>query len=179
MRQKMIVAISLLLSLPSQANAKDERPPATTPAVVDILRCRAIPKADKRVACYDAAAGALATAVEQRSIVVLDREEVKQTRRSLFGFSLPKLSLFGGHAGDEEPKAEEIRQVDSTIARFAQAGFGFWTLTLADGSVWRTIEANRNFFPKAGQVITIKRGSFGNYLAAIRNQPTLRVTRVG
>ena len=179
MRPMMTIAASWLLLLPSTAFARDERAPASTPAVAEILRCRTIPEADKRIACYDAASAALATAVEQRSIVVLDREEVKQTRRSLFGFSLPKISLFGGRAGDEEPKAEEIRQIDSTIARFAQAGFGFWTLTLADGSVWRTIEANRNFFPKAGQVITVKRGSFGNYLAAIRNQPTLRVTRVG
>ena len=79
MRIGLAIAISTLTLLAAGgAGAKDKRPAAATPAIDAILRCRAIAETDKRIACYDASAATLADAVQQRSIVVLDREEVKQ-----------------------------------------------------------------------------------------------------
>jgi hypothetical protein len=64
-------------------------------------RCRSITTVEARLECFDKAASVLGNAVKNKEITIVDRQEVRQARRSLFGFTIPRLSLFGGDDRDE------------------------------------------------------------------------------
>lgn len=156
--------------------------PAAAPAArPDVLRklvdCRAIQDATARLACYDAQVGALDVAEQRRDVVVMERKQVVEARKSLFGFSLPSLSLFGG--GDKAEKdGDSISQIETTIARARQTGYGQWSFTLADGARWVQTDSKTLAVPPApGQKIRIRKGAMTSYFANIEGQPGIRVRR--
>src|SRR5688572_24524533 len=104
-----MVGAALLIESASVAakQPKDTPPP---PQVNALLACRAISDNEQRLACYDKNAATVGEAVAKRELVVIDRESVKQTKRGLFGFSIPNLGIFGDD-GDED----EIKQIDGEI----------------------------------------------------------------
>ena len=176
MRVSFYVVLAGLVATP--ALAADEKPQAKV--IAEIARCRSVTADTERLACMDRAAAALVEATEQRTIVVLDRQEVQRTRRSLFGFTLPKLPFFGNDRNDDdkEPRAEAVTQLDTTIERASPTGYGLYTLVLAEGGTWRTTEADRSVSPASGGKISIKRGPLGNYLATFGGRRALRINRI-
>lgn len=167
--------LALLAFVASPVPPQRTDTPANARKVVDeVAACTAITEADARLACFDQAAAALASARRSGAIVVVDREKVRETNRSLFGFSAPSVDLFGG---DDGPKEPPIREVESSIVAVLGGNAGALQLRLADGSTWRLAEAS-SFPPKKGDKIQIKRGSLGSYLATVGNGRALRVVRV-
>ena len=83
-RSAFTAIIALALAAPAAAAA--DEPPA---AIKALAACRAITDNAQRLACYDREAGALVQSVESKETVVLDKQAVRNTKRSLFGFSLP------------------------------------------------------------------------------------------
>src|SRR6185437_16505263 len=94
MQPKRLVLIAALMTVAVAAAAKEK--PAPSPLVSAIDRCRQIADPMQRLACYDAAAGALVQATNSGAVAVVDENEVKKVRHSLFGFSLPKIPFFSG-----------------------------------------------------------------------------------
>lgn len=166
-------AVPLLLAITLVANPAQARQTTDGSAkLVDALNdCRAIEDPDERLACYDRAAGALVQARERKEIVVLDREEVQQTRRSLFGLSLPRLGLFGA---DGEP----LKEISGKAESVAQVESDRWQVRLDDDSRWQTTESARGFPPRTGESVTIRRAALGSYLASFDGRRALRVKRV-
>ncbi|SEJ63829.1 hypothetical protein SAMN05428950_102346 [Sphingomonas sp. OV641] len=125
-------------------------------------QCRTITAPDQRLACFDKAAASLAQAVEAKEVRILDKEDVRRTRRSLFGFTLPRVGLFD--EDEEEAKKEEFTEINTTVAsaRSLQNGRAEIRLNGDDGAVWQTTEA-MTFPPKAGDKIRIRRGAIGSY----------------
>ena len=148
--------------------------------VDEIAACRQIADNAQRLACFDRTAGALVAARDRRDIVVVDRQEVRRTRRSLFCFTLPRIRLFGGGDGDrDEPKAEQIREITSTVTRVARVDYENVRVTLADNSQWETTQGTRGTPPRQGESVRITRAALGSYLASFNNRISLRVKRVG
>lgn len=176
-----VVGWTVVLTVAATPATAQEKPQAEV--VRRVAECRALTADAERLACFDKASAALAAAVETRDVVVLDREDVRRTRRSLFGFSLPKLPFFGsggdktGDKGVSDP--EEVVRLDTTVTQAAPFGYGFYTVVLAEGGSWRFTEADRAIAPHVGDKITIKRGPFGNYLASLNGRRALRITRIG
>ena len=164
--------VALLSAVPAHAKDKAAAPPAIYQAVVD---CRTIRDATQRLACFDRTVGEMASATTAKDLVILDRETMRETRKGLFGISLPSLKLFGG--SDEENDREEITQIDSTITGLRTAGDGFMIYTIADGAKWKQTEG-RTPFPKVGQPIRIKKAAMGSYMANVNNRPAVRVMRL-
>ncbi len=129
--------------------------PAVPSAVDAIETCRQIVDGATRLTCFDRAAAALADARARKDLVVMNRAEVRRTKRGLFGFSLPSLQLFGGDDNDA------VKQLDGKIAGTAPYGYGFYMLTLDDGSQWETIDRVTGFSPRRGDAVRIKYGPFG------------------
>lgn len=168
-------AVSALIAtaLAAPALAADE-PPA---AIQALGKCRAITDNAQRLACYDREAGALIQSVEKKETVILDQQEVRKTRRSLFGFSLPKLRIFGG--GHEEEKEEaEFSQIEAPIKTVKPIGYGKFRFTLDEGAVWETTEGI-NAFPKPGQKVVIKKGALGSYFIRFEGTRSVKGMRVG
>ena len=128
----------------------------------------------QRLACFDRTVGEMASATAEKELVILDRATMRETRKGLFGFNLPKLKLFGG--GDEDAR-DEVKQIDSTITGIRSAKDGLPVFTIEEGARWKQTDG-RNIFPKVGQKITIKAAALGSYMASIEGRAGVRVMRL-
>lgn len=172
MSPRLLLAIPLaMLAMP--ANSAVQRAPAAEP-MAELGRCRAIADSATRLACYDRAAGKLTQAIADKQVVVLDSNEVRKTRRGLFGFSLPQLPFFGKD-GEDSPEAREI---SARLASVSQLGYGKWRVRLDDGAVWETTEASDAINPAAGQNVVIRKASLGSYFLRFGSSRGVRAKRV-
>jgi hypothetical protein len=175
---KWVVAVAtgaMLATTP--AGAKDKDKPAPSPLVTAIDRCRQVTDPAQRLACYDKAAGALVQAANTGAVAVVDQVEIRKARRSLFGFTLPKIPFFSGDSTSDEAQ----RQLDSTITSVRALNNGYYRVVIADNNaVWETSDAGISFDPpRPGQKITILRGPLGSYFLRINGQLGVRGRRVG
>lgn len=175
----LIAALLIGLTSPALAqggNQDRQRRPQTFEALV---HCRSIAEAAARLQCYDAAAAALEQAAERRDVVVVDRAQVRESRRRLFGLALPRLPIFGGGDNGHDNDDDEIAQIDSTIASAVRNDLGQWQVRLQDGGTW--IQTDFNLLavpPRPGQPVVVRRGALGSYMMRVGRQPGVRVRRV-
>ena len=174
-----ILTIALLAAMPAQAQ-RAQRPPkpavATSPLVTALDACRTIADGAERLACYDKASAALVGATATGEVSVVDRKELKQARRALFGFTMPKLPFFAGDSSGEDEKDE----IDSTVKSARQIGYERYQIILADGAIWETSQTSVSFSePRKGQKVHIKRGPLGSYFIEVDGQVGVKGRRVG
>ena len=164
----------MLTSLTSMARAADD--PVPSPLIDALAKCLTIGTDAERLACTDVAARKLVEATRRREVVLVDQDEVKKTRKSLFGFALPRIGLFGKGGPDS---GEDVERVEAPISRVAEIGYGKLTFTLADGARWSTTEPWGPYPPAAGTMLVIKRGAFGGYMVSVKGSRAVRAMRVG
>lgn len=138
----------------------------------DMVRCRTIADSAQRLACFDRSVGVLAAAQASRDLYVADKEAIREARRGLFGFSLPKMRIFGD--GDME---QDIDQIETTIAGIGQGQKGY-IFTLKDGARWMQTDGAYMDRPKIGATIRIKRAALGSYFGSINGKPGFRIDRI-
>ena len=150
--------------------------PAATPAAVAGLRaCRTITAAEARLACFDKAAASLDQAIAQKELVVLDRQTVRRTRRSLFGLTLPSLNIFGGGEGaKDEP---EFVAIDTKVRAARPAGYGKYEVDTEEGAVWRNVDLWPDA-PRAGEALHISKGAMGSFWLKARSLPPVKGIRL-
>ena len=179
MTKHHLLAAVLLAFLPLSAAAAQGRDQTQQrPELFDALvRCRAIAEDAARLQCFDAAAAALQTAAERREVVVVDRQQVRESRRRLFGLALPRLPVFGG-GDDDEDDEDDIDHIESEIVSAHQVGYGRWVVRLEDGSTWaQTDNTPIAARPRAGQAVRVNRGVLGTFMMRVNGQPGVRVRR--
>ncbi len=180
MTRKHLLFASLLVGLPAAAAlAQSGAPSRQRPELFEALvRCRAIADDAARLQCFDAAAAALQQAAERREVVVVDRAQVRESRRRLFGLALPRLPIFGGGDDDEE-EADEITSLEGVVASASQNGNGQWIVRLEnEGGTWSQVDNNPLALrPRPGQPVVINRGALGSYMMRVNRQPGIRVRR--
>jgi hypothetical protein len=171
----LLVAAAILVAA-NPAVAKD-KPVPPSPLVSAIDRCRQMTDPAQRLACYDSAASALVTAANTGAVSIVDRNEVRKVRHSLFGFTLPRIPFFSGDTTANEAQDK----LDSTITSVKALNNGYYQIVIADNNaVWVTTDDSINFDPpRPGQKITILRGALGNYFLRINGQVGVRGKRVG
>lgn len=140
----------------------------------EISRCRAIAGDAERLTCFDNAAGALDTAERQGDVVVVDRGQIREARRQLFGFEMPGLpSLFG-----RDEAEVKIDSVETTLLSAGQGPDGKWLFRLADGSEWRQIDSESvRFQNRAGMDVRVRRAALGSYQLTAGRSRAVRVRR--
>ena len=116
---------------PSAATAPQPRPAAFEA----LVRCRAIAEAAARLQCFDAAAAALQAAQERRDVVVVDRAQVREGRRRLFGLALPRIPIFGG-GDDDDDDEDQVRTVEGVVAAATRTASATGWCRSQDGAVW-------------------------------------------
>lgn len=147
--------------------------PATSGIVSELTGCKTLTDDAARLACYDRAAGRLAEATASGEVKILDREDIRATRRSLFGFDLPKLPFFkGDDSAKDTPEA-----IDTVIKSIQAASYGKFVLTMEDGAVWESTEPLPRD-PKAGAKVHLKKGALGNYFMTVGSMRSVRAQRV-
>jgi hypothetical protein len=169
----LLLGIAAATAAPAPAN----REVGGSQLVKAVQSCQAIKDNNARLACYDQAASALVSATNRGDVAIVDRNQVRQVRRSLFGFSLPSFPFFSGSKNrDAEAEPKELL---STLASFRSIGNGYFRFTLADPqSSWESTEASDVFEPKLGAKVEITHGALGSYWAEISGQPAVKVRRI-
>ena len=173
----ILLASSCLLAGPAQAASQRQQP---RPEIfTNLLQCRSIADGAARLACFDQQVGAMDAAAQRDEVVVLDKSELNKTRKTLFGFSFPKLPFLGG-GDDDEGKAQEegVTHIEATIASVRSLGYGKWQIGLDDGAQWLTTEAMTFNDPKVGQKIELKRAAMGSFMGKVQGGRAVRMKRV-
>ncbi|MBA4747799.1 MAG: hypothetical protein H2056_03695 [Sphingopyxis sp.] len=171
-RRLPLCAAMLWLATPALAQDDDEPAKRAAP-VQKIYDCRAIGDDAARLACFDASVADLAAAEEKREVSFADKETIKKTRRGLFGFSLPRIGLFGGDSEDEE-----INEIEATVKSASIDRSGKYRMVMQDGAVWQQIDTTRlPRDPKPGHIVKIKVASLGSYFANVDGQRAIRLKR--
>ncbi|WAC58450.1 hypothetical protein [Brevundimonas sp. SL130] len=140
----------------------------------EVARCRSITTDAARLACFDRAVAALDAAERTGEVVVLDRAQVRETNRQLFGFEI--VNPFAGRPNlDQEPALDSI---ETTLAAATISSEGKWIFRLADKSEWRQIDSGDvRFRNRAGENVRVRRASLGSYMLTIGNSRAVRVRR--
>jgi hypothetical protein len=107
-------------------------------------------------------------------VTVVDGEEVRRTRRALFGFPVPE-GLLSHRVDDKKP---EFTQIDGKIAQCRQTADMRWRIVLEDGSVWMTDETP-NIDPRNGESIRVRHAALGSFFGNINGGRAVRMHRIG
>lgn len=166
-----LIGIAILSVVAGPAPARDLPKTATPKLFEEVVTCRTIQDSAQRLACYDRSVSALETAQKSNELYVADKAAVKEARRGLFGFSLPKLKIFG----DED--LGDLDQLETTIAAVSSGQRGY-IFTLPDGARWAQTDKKYIDRPKVGSKIKIEKAALGSYMASINKRPGIRVERL-
>jgi hypothetical protein len=171
--QLLLVGGVLLCTAPAFGQA-DKLAQSRPPVFEELVNCRSIADPTARLACYDTKVAAIDEAEKKDELVLADKSAMKEARRGLFGFSIPKLKIFGNDSKEDE-KFELVAKIDSAY----QASYGKWTIVLDDGARWVQIDTQvLRKDPARGQEIKIRAAAMGSYFANIEGQRAIRMRRV-
>lgn len=167
----MMGMTTLLGAAAHDAKAADQPKMSRSPLLVEVARCRQIQNPAERLACFDASVAVLDGAEKRHDLVVVDRQQVRQARKSLFGISISNLPIFGG--------APDIDYVDTSLTDAQVDAAGRWTLRMADGARW--VQTDDNVIarrPKPNDKVHIKRAALGSFQLSVGDQPAVKARRV-
>lgn len=165
--------ICILCASAATAAEKPEPRPAIFQKLID---CRGLSDNGQRLACFDAQVALLDEAEAKQEVVVVDKGQIKQAKKSLFGLSVGKLPFFGNKSGDDSSE-EGDNYIDSKISGVRMGPSGKWIFTLEDGARWSQTEYDTIRQPKNGDAIRIKKTTLGGYMANINGGHGIRVKR--
>ncbi len=173
MRLLVMAAAAAALVAPAALPAQKGKQQARPEAFEALVRCRSLTDDAARLKCFDEAAATLQQQAENRDLVVVDRKQIQETKRGLFGLDIPDLNPFG--SGDD---GVEVKSIESVVRSATQDGDGRWILTLEDNSTWAQTD-NYPFAvnPKRGHKVKIVKASMGSYMMRVNNQPGVRARR--
>lgn len=160
--------------LPVSAFAQSSDQDSGKDNLQELKACQVIADDGERLACFDKAVGTVVAATETGELQVIDREDAKNTRRKLFGFSLPDLGIFG--SDDDEEKDELF---ETTITSSQRITSKRWRFTTAEGAVWELLDVpRRQRAIKPGDTAIFKPASMGTYFVRIKGQIGIRGRRI-
>lgn len=155
----MWILIGSLILIGSDPETKTVDNQALTQKFAD---CLAIKPDAERLVCLEQAARTLVDTEAKGEVVIVDKATMAKTRRSLFGFSLPKIKLFG--AGDRTVSDARNDVLETSIIGVRAEKYDLWTLELAEGGRWQTTESwSYGPTPRVGSTVRLDRGALGSY----------------
>lgn len=128
-----------------------------TDHLASLRDCQKVADPSDRLTCYDASVGNILAREGSGEIRVVDQQDIKETRKSLFGFSLPRIGIFGSQEGE----ADSILQ--SQITGVNKLASDKWLITITEGSVWQVSNAPRRFRPEVGDSIELEKAAMTSY----------------
>jgi hypothetical protein len=168
------VFAALVVGVPASVIAQDSGK-ASDRALAPFVACRQIPDVRARALCYDNALDRLQHSVAGREVVIVDKQQANEDRKSLFGFNAANRMPA---ARAVRPADAEVAAIDSTVSGARQSGYDRWDIRLANGAIWRTLEAGIIVAPKNGEEVHIRRGALGSFMIRIGKSRAMRAIRV-
>lgn len=170
------LAAVLAVSAGTAARAQDTARDAGETDYLDQLRaCQQITDTAQRLACYDTKVAAMISANEAGDVRIVDREDVRRTRRQLFGFKVPDLDILEGDEKDRD--TTDLFETGITSAR--QIKPGSWRFTTKEGAVWEINNAPRRLSEiNPGDTAVFKKAALGTYFIRINGQMGVKGKRI-
>lgn len=161
-------------ALSAQAQAAPE-----SPAYLDELKaCQLLADDTERLACFDSKVTAIIAASEAGDVRVVDREEVIQTRRSLFGFNVPDVGILKDDKREEDEDGED-ELFETTITKVRYRSSKKAQFTTQEGAVWELNSIPRRLRRiEPGAVAVFKPASFNYYFIRIDGQMGVKGRRI-
>jgi hypothetical protein len=141
---------------------------ADTTPILDhdaLARCAGVTADDKRLACYDAVAGRLATAQTPGKPQMSTANSPAVSDENLFGLDKP---IEKAARGPDSLRAE--------VVAISADSLGKVTMQLDNGQTWIFTDANALL--RKGDAIVIKRAALGSYMMSTPSRRTYHVHRV-
>jgi len=159
----------LTFAVPPSASAQD------ADYLAQLKACRSIEDEDDRLACYDAKVGAIVSASDAGDVRVVSREDVRLTRRQLFGTGAPELAILKSDGKDEVV----TDLLETTITSARQLSGNSWRFTTAENAVWEISNPPRRIAPiNPGDKVVFKKASLGYYFVRINGQMGVKGKRI-
>lgn len=168
-----LVTIVVASLLTAGATAKDKQAQGPAPKIfTDVTDCRGIADNALRLACYDRTVSALATAQQAKDLYVADKETMRETRKGLFGFNLPRVKLF-----ENDDLGDDVKSIETTIKSVGMGSKGY-IFVLEDGARWAQTDSAYMDKPKPGAKIRIRRAALGSFMGSIDGKVGFRIERL-
>lgn len=162
-----VAALSLSYAPASQAREQSE-----TDQLQALKICSMMEDDSARLACFDQSVQTLVDLQDRGEITVVDKEDIAETRRGLFGFSLPKLGVFGpGDDADEQV-------LRSHITAIRQLRGDHWEIEIEEGSVWQATNTPRRFKPTVGAEVELEKAALTSYWLRVDGQLGVKARRI-
>jgi hypothetical protein len=170
---RMLGAISVATLIGSALVAADPKVPemARPKPFDDVVACKSITDPLARLACYDEKVAALDEAAKKEDIILTDKAAVKEAKRGLFGFDVPKIRIFGN--------GEDVEEIEATVKSVSITRAGMVLMILEDGARWQQVDTKvLNREPRTGSVARIRKATMGSYLVSFDGGPAIRMKRL-
>lgn len=172
----LVAAAIIATSFGTSVSAEDGQ--SENSYLVALKACQQEEDSAARLACFDAAAATIVGASETGDLRLVDREEVRKTRRKFFGLSLPDFGIFGKRDEDGEDQ-DEIQELETAIASVSGSHSTGYLIRTTEGAVWRIDTVPKRLLePKPGDTLLIKNAALSSYFLRINGQGGVKGTRV-
>ncbi len=175
----MAIAVPMAIFASTPALSQDgQAAPKANGYLESLKACQRLSEPGARLSCFDSAAATMVEASEAGDMKIVDRQDVRETRRKLFGFSLPDLGIFGG-GDDKQDEEDEFEQIETTIAAVSGSHATGYLLRTAEGAVWRIDDVPRRLLtPEVGDKLLIKNGALTSFFLRINDRGGVKGVRV-
>lgn len=174
-RLSLISISSLALGWAVSAHAEKTEP--AEGHLADLKACQEIKEDQTRLSCFDQAVSSMLQASQSGDVQVLEKADVEKTRRSLFGFSLPDLGIFGGGGADKDDKKRaDLLETTISSVRYGRDEIFF---TTPEGGTWRISHPPRRLRKiNTGDAVVFKRAAMGSFFIRINGQIGVKGRRI-
>ena len=173
------LAAAMLLASGGALAAQDDSASSEAAARADILgelkTCQLLEDDAERLACFDTKVGSLVAASEAGDVRLVDREDVRRTRRQLFGFSVPNVGILEGDEDDREATDTLTTTITSVRYRPRRAA----EFTTAEGARWEIFKVPARLADiEPGDEVEFKKASLGTFFIRINGQMGVKGKRI-
>lgn len=138
-RAACVPMLALMLIFGSPAAAQDSEAAHTPAALQELEACRALPDAEAKAQCYDAAVDRMLAALDSGELVAVERSEIERAQRE--GAGLPSFEIpgLGGLAASSDDKAP----ITVHILSLERSALGAISFETDGGQRWVQVGADR------------------------------------
>lgn len=173
---RWLLLAAALGSAGAQTAAQESEDGSSSDYLASLKTCQAITDDRERLACFDRAVAGIVSANDAGEVRFVDREDIRDTRRQLFGLSVPDVGVL--KRGEDEDK-EESELLETSITSVRYLSGKTIRFTTQEGAVWEIGSAPRWLRTvAAGNSVVFKKAALGTFFIRIDGQMGVKGKRV-
>ena len=174
--KQLAVGGALLFAAPAALAQESTTDAATGEYVAGLRACQAIADDAQRLACFDKAVGDIVAANDSGEVRIIDREDIRNTRRQLFGLSVPEVGVL---ERDETDAKEDSELLETTITSVRYLSAKQIRFTTSEGATWEINRPPRFLRTiKEGQNVVFKKAALGTFFIRVDGQMGVKGKRI-